>query len=66
MARNRMHKCWDLLKQLDIHLVRTSLDYTKQKFSEYDGYPTHEYKLKRVAEVDAARQILLKINRGGE
>jgi hypothetical protein len=44
-----------------IGLIRTSLEYTKDKFRNYDGYPSYEFKQERMKEVDDAREWLNSI-----
>ena len=41
------------LKELE--LIKESLDYTKKSILEYDGYPSYEFKQKRMKEVNELR-----------
>jgi hypothetical protein len=36
----------------DLHFILESLQYTKIKFETYDLYPSHEFKLQRIKEVE--------------
>lgn len=36
----------------EIAMVLESLKYTKLRFEEYDKYPTYEYKIQRIKEVN--------------
>ncbi len=39
------------LTQQDLKFILESLQYTKLKFEDYQKYPSHEYKQKRIKEV---------------
>jgi membrane-bound lytic murein transglycosylase MltF len=43
----------------DLSVIKESLKYTKLKFEDYQGYPSHEFKQKRVNEV---AEVLYKIS----
>lgn len=43
----------------DLNVIKESLTYTKQKFEDYQSYPSYDFKLKRVNEVN---DVLIKIN----
>ena len=35
----------------DLSIIKESLNYTKLKFEDYQGYPSYEFKQKRVTEI---------------
>ena len=41
----------DLLSNQDWKMILDSLRYTRLKFEDYEGFPSHEYKLQRIEEV---------------
>lgn len=47
-----------ILSNKDWGLILESLNYSKQKFEEYDKYPSKEFKQKRVDEIT---QLISKI-----
>jgi hypothetical protein len=47
---------WDLILQ--------SLEYTKQRFADYNGYPSAEYKRQQIAEVEATTAKVRAAKRG--
>lgn len=47
------------LTESDLILIKESLQYTKQRFENYQDYPSKEIKSGRIFEVE---QILLKVN----
>ena len=49
----------ELLTLEDLSFIKESLKYTKLKFEDYQGYPSYEYKQKRVQE---AAEVLNKIS----
>jgi len=40
------------LTNQDLRFILESLQYTKIKFETYDLYPSHEFKLQRIKEVE--------------
>lgn len=51
------------LSNQDLHFILESLQSTKEKFENYDLYPSNEFKLQKVKEVEkiiAKVQLLLK------
>lgn len=49
------------LSKSDISMILESLKYSRHKFEEYQKYPTHEYKQKRIHEVDEVMSKVYKI-----
>lgn len=50
----------------NLSFIKESLQYTKLKFEEYQGYPSYEYKQKRINEVnDVLNKVsdIIKANR---
>lgn len=43
----------DKLTHEDLDFILESLKYTKLRFEEYKDYPSHEFKQKRIQEVNA-------------
>jgi hypothetical protein len=50
----------DELTAEDISLILESLRYTKEKFANYDRYPSEEFRRSRMADVEA---VVAKIRR---
>jgi hypothetical protein len=44
----------------DLIMIKESLKYTKLKFEDYEGYPSYEFKQKRVNEV---AEVLFKVSK---
>ena len=42
------------IKQRALNLALESLDYTRDKFENYPHYPSYEFKLERLKEVEEA------------
>jgi len=43
----------------DLTFIQESLKYTRLKFEDYQGYPSYEYKLNRIDEVN---KVATKVN----
>lgn len=43
----------------DLNVIKESLKYTKLKFDDYQGYPSYDFKQKRVNEV---AEVLFKVS----
>jgi len=43
----------------DLSFIKESLEYTRLKFEDYQGYPSYEYKQKRVQE---ANEVLKRVS----
>jgi len=41
------------LTKSEYEMIRDSVYYTKRTFENYEGYPSREFKLQRIREVDA-------------
>jgi len=46
------------LTREEIEMLLTSLEYTKRNFENYTQYPSYEFKLARIKEVDDLRAKL--------
>ena len=53
----------DELTREDLDFILESLKYTKLKFEEYDKYPSYEYKLKRIDDVNVVISKIQKLKR---
>lgn len=52
------------LTSSEIDLILESLNYTKRAFENYQYYPSYQFKLDRIAEVDRIRSKILEARRG--
>jgi hypothetical protein len=50
--QSKTRKMSTQLSNQDLHFILESLQYTKVKFETYDLYPSNEFRLQRLKEVD--------------
>ena len=42
----------------DLNFILESLEYTRLKFEDYQGYPSHEFKQQRLSDV---KEVMVKV-----